>query len=143
MFLLHSTTFIREIQQCRPLLLLLPPPPPSRTRRNTEPTPSSHGTHTSKSCRLIFIPSKTTMPIAKIWRKNAPKTLWFSAMKLRALRDGIGRLVGPPKIAQIRMATSISELGRNIHMERRHFMMTLREMEWNGMEYGMEWNIFE
>jgi len=75
------------------------------------------------------------MPIAKIWRKNAPKTLWFSAMKLRALRDGTGRLVGPPRIARIRMATLMFAQEKNIHMERRHFMMTLREMEWNGMKY--------
>jgi len=75
------------------------------------------------------------MPIAKIWRKNAQKTLWFSAMKLRALRDGTGRLDGLLRIVRIRMATLISELGRNIHMERRHFMMTLSEMGWNGMKY--------
>jgi hypothetical protein len=105
------------------------------------PNPKKYRTYSIKSWHAYqqIVPShlhsiEHYYTYCEISRKNTQKTLWFSAMKLRALRDGIGRLVGPPRIAQIRMGTSISELGRNIPTESRRFMMTLSEMGWNGME---------
>jgi hypothetical protein len=117
----------RETKLChQQTLLLLPPPslpPPPSPRRNTGPTPSNHGMLTNKSSRLISIPSNTTTPDVKNLRKIAQRTLWFFAMKLRALRVGIGRLVGPPRIAPTPTVMLMSAPAKNILTESHRFVM--------------------
>ena len=104
-----SITFI-----CRSITYQCRPPPPS-PRRNTAPIISVLGTHTRKSRHPIFIPSNIITPIAKNTPSYTTPMSWFSATTSPKSPDGIGRRVGLPRIAPIRMLTSMSVPARNTH----------------------------
>ena len=87
-------------------------PPP---RRNTAPTTSVLGTHTRKSRRPIFIPLNIITPNAKNTPNYTTPMSWFSATTSPKSPDGIGRSVGPPRIAPIQTVTSMSVPARNTH----------------------------
>lgn len=112
MFLFHPHNFKCLISESITYQCRRPPPSP---RRNTAPTTSVLGTHTRKSRHPIFIPSNIITPIVKNTPSYTPPMSWFSATTSPKSPDGIGRRVGLPRIAPIRMLTSMSVPARNTH----------------------------
>jgi hypothetical protein len=102
---ISSVLYQKQLHQCRR----------QQPRRNTARIPSVLGTHTRKSRRPIFIPLNIITPNARNTPNYTPQMSWFSATTSPKSPDGIGRRVGPPRIAPIRMLTSMFAPAKNTH----------------------------